>query len=296
MKKILTVVLIGVFALCVAPAGAQTRQQSELYDKVMAARVKFPMPHSKVKKSTRKALSKLDNDELLSKIATTHPDILIQQAAAMEIENWQTLARAIVKNEKLRRREIIDKFRDEELYAILFDETYGEAFHKTAISNIDSPDTMIRVAREHGNPYIRYLAFFRLGTKNIEMLANDTTADPVAVAARVQSKKSDWTSEIESRQDIGGVISAMVLVPQDARPTVDNIVAACHKYIRKGDESKIPDLKFLLDNYGDLRLAEDYLNSGNQQLYEIGAAWARRKGYNINTGVGSSRVRWGSQR
>jgi hypothetical protein len=53
-------------------------------------------------------------------------------------------------------------------------------------------------------------------------------------------------------------------------------------------------LNNLLLAYGDKSMAEDYLNSGSRELHDGGEAWARKNGYRINTGPGSSRVRWGS--
>jgi hypothetical protein len=53
-------------------------------------------------------------------------------------------------------------------------------------------------------------------------------------------------------------------------------------------------LNNLLLNYGDKKMAEDYLNSGSKELHSGGEDWARANGYFIATGPGSHRVTWGN--
>jgi hypothetical protein len=64
--------------------------------------------------------------------------------------------------------------------------------------------------------------------------------------------------------------------------------------IRRGDESRIPEMVDLLEGYGDQTLVEDYLNCGQPDLDSAGRSWANKRGYNIGTGSGSHRARWGS--
>jgi len=58
----------------------------------------------------------------------------------------------------------------------------------------------------------------------------------------------------------------------------------------------IPDserrLNEALLQYGDKRMAEDYLNSGSEALSEGGRRWAHINGYSVDTGHGSRRVIW----
>jgi len=66
--------------------------------------------------------------------------------------------------------------------------------------------------------------------------------------------------------------------------------------IRNGDESRIPEMVDLLEDYGDRRLAEDYLNCGQPDLNAAALRWARRRGYSVMPGMGSHRATWGSGR
>jgi hypothetical protein len=57
-----------------------------------------------------------------------------------------------------------------------------------------------------------------------------------------------------------------------------------------GSEGKLVDILMI---YGDKPMAEDYLNSGSEILYEGGRSWAQARGYRILSGQGSHRATWG---
>lgn len=70
---------------------------------------------------------------------------------------------------------------------------------------------------------------------------------------------------------------------------------ACLTLIRRGDESRIPEMIDLLNLYGNKRLCEDYLNCGQPDLDWAGRRWARARGYHVGTGHGSARATWGAR-
>lgn len=49
----------------------------------------------------------------------------------------------------------------------------------------------------------------------------------------------------------------------------------------------------LLMVYGDRSMAEDYLNSGSDELHDWAVKWGKAHGYSIHTGPGSNRAAWG---
>lgn len=57
-----------------------------------------------------------------------------------------------------------------------------------------------------------------------------------------------------------------------------------------GSEKKLVDV---LMDYGNKSMAEDFLNSGSNQLSSGGRSWANAHGYNVRTGPGSHRSSWG---
>lgn len=63
--------------------------------------------------------------------------------------------------------------------------------------------------------------------------------------------------------------------------------------IKLGIEGSEADLNAVLKEYGDKPMAEDYLNSGSDQLHEGGVVWANSHGYRVASGQGSHRSAWG---
>lgn len=63
--------------------------------------------------------------------------------------------------------------------------------------------------------------------------------------------------------------------------------------VKLGKDGTEEDLNRILYKYGDKSMAEDYLNCGSRTLYNGGREWARRRGYNVQTGFGSHRAAWG---
>ncbi|WP_395744047.1 hypothetical protein [Prosthecobacter sp.] len=63
--------------------------------------------------------------------------------------------------------------------------------------------------------------------------------------------------------------------------------------IKLGIPGSEEDLNSVLMAYGDVNMAEDYLNCGSEALDAGGRRWAQANGYNIHTGMGSHRSSWG---
>ena len=243
----------------------------------------------------------VDNQDLLYEILSDTAQLVgLRRLAVWKLTDQKLLVEVVKNhaNDLIIYLDAIDQITDQNVLANIAKTDESPLARSRALNGLIDQSLLISLVAESGDTEIRNVAFGKLDSVSIASIAaSRPPGDPMAVAARVTAKTSDWSAEINNtRQQIDEVISAMALVPSVAKPTVANIVDACHKYIRKGDEAKIPDLEFLLNNYGDMRLAEDYLNCGNQRLYDIGAAWARRHGYNIGTGAGSHRATWGSQR
>jgi uncharacterized protein YihD (DUF1040 family) len=98
-----------------------------------------------------------------------------------------------------------------------------------------------------------------------------------------------------SRQ-LGDAVAAVSLLYDVQPDAIEAVQQACLSLIRRGDESRIPELADLLEGYGDKTLAEDYLNCGQPDLYASGESWANRRGYSVGYGSGSSRAIWGNGR
>ena len=132
---------------------------------------------------------------------------------------------------------------------------------------------------------------------------SQTAVDPaMRVAAAKKSGLKSWSdifteasAQSASVEMLGDALAAVSLFDElqsDARTEVQE---AALSLIRNGDETRIPEMADLLEDYGDKRLAEDYLNAGQPDLSSVASSWAGRRGLSVHVGSGSSRAKWGSQ-
>lgn len=63
--------------------------------------------------------------------------------------------------------------------------------------------------------------------------------------------------------------------------------------VKLGIPESEDELVAVLFEYGNKRMAEDFLNSGSAILSEGGRKWANSHGYNVQSGFGSNRAGWG---
>ena len=63
--------------------------------------------------------------------------------------------------------------------------------------------------------------------------------------------------------------------------------------IKLGLDGSEDELITVLYEYGDTKMAEDYLNCGSEKLSDGASRWAAAHGYSVDTGLGSHRCGWG---
>jgi len=162
----------------------------------------------------------------------------------------------------------------------------------------ESQDSLLKIVQENGDWYERKRAFNKLSKVSLKKVATTTNQDKaMQIAAKIILNQTNWSKEFSntSSEHLDWVIGAAALV-ENPKPTPASIVNACHRYIRQGEYSRIPELRNLLLRFGDKTLAEDYLNCGNGKLYNAACEWCKQNSYNIGSGNGSHRVRWGEAR
>ena len=168
-----------------------------------------------------------------------------------------------------------------------------------AVNRINDQTVLIKVALEDVDWRVRNAAFDKLNTNSLTEICNLTKDQGIVIAAKIRLKQTTWTEEFSkstnSSTTLGNVIGAAALV-NTPQPTSSDVVSACHKYIRQGDASRIPELINLLNRFGNVTLAEDYMNCGESTLSDAGCTWGQAHGYRCTTGYGSNRVRWGSEK
>ena len=246
------------------------------------------------------ALKKINDQPFLYEIAISENNRRLSSAALEKLneEMLQKIVTLKTDNSSMQ-LEAIRKITDQQfLYKIMYDEKFNEQLRTSAFNKITDQELLLLIAQEDKNWETRRTAFNKLDTTTLEKVAAGVAKDKaLAVAANIILKKTNWNKEFSNKSSeyLGRVIGAAAIV-NTSKPESRDVVAACHTYIRKGDASRIPELIFLLDNYGNVTLAEDYMNCGQPTLSDAGCAWGRRHGYTCTTGYGSSRVRWGSGR
>ncbi len=123
------------------------------------------------------------------------------------------------------------------------------------------------------------------------------------LAAAQKAGAQSWSEIFDAATDrgategmLGDALAAVSLFPTVQADAIDGVQQACLNLIRRGDESRIPEMVDLLENYGDKTLSEDYMNCGQPDLDSAGRSWLTSRGYTISVGDGSNRARWGSGR
>jgi hypothetical protein len=168
-----------------------------------------------------------------------------------------------------------------------------------AVNKLRDQKFLAQVACEAKDWDIRKTSFNKLEPPALGEIAEAAKDPAVVLAARVKLKQEDWAAAFKpaslDSKGMGNVLGAVALV-DSPQPSSRAVVSACHTYIRRGDSSRIPELRDLLLRFGDKSLAEDYLNCGHSGLHDAAADWGSQHGYSIGSGNGSHRVRWGEGR
>jgi len=194
------------------------------------------------------------------------------------------------------RRTAVERLTDQNALARLAVEDKEGFVRQATFGRLTDQEVLIHLTQQHTIWEVRRRAFQRLDGKSLATLAQGARDPAVALAAQIRLQQSTWEQAFADarrlHKGLSSVLGAVELV--DSPPLASHtLIQEC---IRQGDVACIPKLRALLMLYGDKALAEDYLNSGQAELEAISREWAGAHGYNITTGSGSHRVRWGSDR
>ena len=246
------------------------------------------------------ALKKIVDQNFLYQIASREDEEDSLYILTIDMLNDEMLRKFVTDTdiESTKKRRVIEKIKDQQFLYDLFNTSQEKLLRQEVIDRLTDQDLLLSIAQSDNDWDLRKKAFNKLDTATLEKVAAGESKDKALnVAAKIILKQTDWDKEFSNHTSdyLGRVIGAAALV-ENPKPTAKSVVSACHTYIRRGDKSRIPELRDLLLRYGDKALAEDYLNCGNEQLENAGREWGRKNGYNVGSGYGSNRVRWGSGR
>lgn len=121
----------------------------------------------------------------------------------------------------------------------------------------------------------------------------------VTTGALLLTDDADWTDRNEARNiyDLIKRYDNKTVVEGLVRKVIEDATNRLHVLflgIKLGIPGSQERLNQVLDEHGDKKMAEDFLNSGSSELYEGGKRWANNHGYSIMTGMGSHRASWGN--
>ena len=136
---------------------------------------------------------------------------------------------------------------------------------------------------------------------SLNRIAAEAVDRPMQLAAARMSGAKSWadvfkvaTNRGATPEMLGDALAAVSLFQDVQQDATEAVQQACLNLIRLGNESRIPEMVDLLDDYGDKVLAEDYLNCGQPDLDSAARSWAGQHGYSVGSGYGSNRARWGA--
>ncbi len=258
-------------------------------------------PSNAVRTAAVEAMSK---ETYLARVAIENDHQAQRQAAAARVTDPALLRQV---NAAIQQRAVevaaIDSQTDDGM--LLQTALHGkfDVLRLAAARRLDRQAVLGKVANETKDLEVRKIIFAKLTDR--EVLANvaaNAADNAVRIAAKVKSGQTTWREVFNkaSASDsgpaaLGEALAAVGLFPGQA-DTIQQVVQACLNFIRRGDETRIPELIDMLDRYGDKPLAEDYLNCGQPDLDAAGREWASQHGYPVRTGTGSHRAVWGSEK
>ena len=132
---------------------------------------------------------------------------------------------------------------------------------------------------------------------------NPKVSDPkvvdciITTGALLLTDDAEWT-ELNEARDVYDLIKRYdnkTVVDGLVRKVIQDATNRLHVLflgIKLGIPGSQERLNQVLDEHGDMKIAEDFLNSGSSELYEGGKRWANSHGYSIMSGMGSHRTSW----
>ena len=272
-----------------------------------------------------RAVNKITDQNILYKVALEDISYEVKIAAFNKITDLNLINKlAIESKEPKLRLEAVNKITDQNiLYKVAFEDKYDNVkvaamnrLNKTypsqltklasdfkelnlklkAVDLLTDQIELMNISQNNDNWDVRKAAFKKLNDNSLDVLTREAKDPALVLSSKIRLGRISWNEAFSSKDiSLNHVIGAAAIV-DTPKPTSYSVVSACHNFIQLGDASRIPELVYLLNTFGDVKLAEDYMNCGESTLEDAGCKWGRAHGYTCTTGYGSNRVRWGSKK
>jgi hypothetical protein len=245
------------------------------------------------------AFNKITDQDLINKLAIESSDAEISLSAIKKVTDQDVRYKIALQHPPNKILSVLLEKLEPENISRLMKESVGQVLKLRIVELLMDQKQLANIAIDNDDWTVRKAAFGKLDKSSLDLITKEAKDPAYVLAANIRLGRTSWEEafSIESSPagKLGNVIGAAALV-DDPQPTPYDVVTACHNFIRLGDSSRIYELINLLNRFGDVSLAEDYINCGQDQLYEAGASWGRANGYSISTGNGSHRVQWGEKK
>lgn len=245
------------------------------------------------------AIRKIYDQDYLSRLAIESNDESVRLYAINTLADQYILYKIALEDKSYIIKEAAMKRLEPDYMTRLAADFPDQALKLKVVSLLNDQTGLMNISLTNDDWTVRQAAFEKLNDASLSKIIHETKDPAVILASKIRLGLITWSEafsiETSSKGKLGDVIGAAALV-DSPQPTSEDVVEACHNFIRRGDASRIPELINLLNRFGDVTLAEDYINCGHEKLYDAGAEWGNAHGYYISTGYGSNRVRWGEKR
>ena len=246
------------------------------------------------------AIDKITDQNVLQKVACEDENRGVRYTAVDKITDQLFLQKVAREDEDwFVRQAAVDKITDQNVLQKVACESKYSDVRQAAVSKMTDQSLLLNISQTRDEWDIRKAAFNKLNESSLDALINNAKDASLVLAAEVRLGRINWSEAFNkygnSNETLGHVIGATAIV-STPKPASRDVTDACQKFIKLGDSSRIPELISLLNEYGDVSLAEDYMNCGEKTLESAGCSWGNAHGYQCTTGYGSNRVRWGSGR
>lgn len=253
------------------------------------------------------AVEHVGDQTLLARIATHDRESAVRRAAVDKLADDMRLATIAVNDQDSSVRQAVAGLAFEtNTRSLLTSVLEGEldVVREAAAQRLSDPASLEHAAMRVTSRHVLKILLANIGdTAMLNRIAAGAANAPMRLAATRKVGAKSWpqifgaaTTSGASIRMLGDALAAVSLFSDVQPEALTATQQASLNLIRRGDESRIPEMVELLEAYGDKTLAEDYLNCGQPDLNAAADTWAGRHGYSTGPGSGSSRASWGRAR
>jgi len=277
--------------------GSVLKNRAWIFD--IGYRIEYRSLNSQNYKARIRAVEKIKKQEKLYAIMLEEKDYRVRLAALNRINDQDIIYKIALEYKDLDIKVAAMSRLTPDLLAKLVTD-FKESYLIIKVIDLLSDQTeLLKISQNNDNWYVRKAAFKKLNDTSLDILIREAKDPALILSANIRMGRISWNEAFSGNKStavtLNHIIGAAAIV-DTPQPSSYDVVSACHNFIQLGDASRIPELIFLLNKFGDVTLAEDYMNCGESSLEAAGCEWGRSHGYTCTTGNGSNRVRWGSKK